>query len=86
VRWNCVGEVARHQEVWVITRSNNREPIERALAQEPLSTAHFVYFDLPRWAHIGKKGKRGVHPYYYLWQVGAYFSSAEDCIVRSAST
>jgi glycosyltransferase involved in cell wall biosynthesis len=32
-----------------------------------------VYFDLPRWARFWKKGQRGVHLYYYLWQVGIYF-------------
>jgi glycosyltransferase involved in cell wall biosynthesis len=30
-----------------------------------------VYFDLPRWARFWKRGRRGVHLYYYLWQIGA---------------
>src|ERR1039458_9148705 len=34
---------------------------------------HWVYFDLPRWAAFWKKGRRGGHAYYYLWQLGAYF-------------
>jgi glycosyltransferase involved in cell wall biosynthesis len=37
-----------------------------------LPNVHWVYFDLPRWARFWKKGQRGVHLYYYLWQVGAY--------------
>jgi glycosyltransferase involved in cell wall biosynthesis len=65
--------MGRHHEVWVITRANNRTPIEKSLAKEPLPTVHWVYFDLPRWGRFWKKGERGVHLYYYLWQIGAYF-------------
>jgi glycosyltransferase involved in cell wall biosynthesis len=68
-----VRQIARFAEVWVITRSNNREAIEKALAEEPLPNVHWVYFDLPRWARFWKKGQRGVHLYYYLWQLGIYF-------------
>jgi glycosyltransferase involved in cell wall biosynthesis len=75
VGWNCVQQIARFHEVWVITRANNRESIEKTLAKAPLPNAHWVYYDLPRWARIWKKGKRGVHPYYYLWQIGAYFTA-----------
>jgi glycosyltransferase involved in cell wall biosynthesis len=73
VGWNWVRQIAPFAEVWVITRSNNREAIEKALAEEPLPNVHWVYFDLPRWARFWKKGQRGVHLYYYLWQVGIYF-------------
>jgi glycosyltransferase involved in cell wall biosynthesis len=34
---------------------------------------HWAYFDLPPWARFWKKGRRGIHLYYYLWQLGAYF-------------
>jgi glycosyltransferase involved in cell wall biosynthesis len=73
VGWNWVRQIARFAEVWVITRANNREGIERALGEEPLTNVNLVYFDLPRWARFWKKGQRGVHFYYYLWQVGIYF-------------
>jgi len=73
VGWNWVRQIARFHEVWVITRANNREPIEKALAEEPLPNVHWVYFDLPRWARFWKKGGRGVRAYYRLWQLGAYF-------------
>lgn len=73
VGWNWVKQIARFHEVWVITRANNREPIERALQREPLPNIHWVYFDLPRWVRFWKKGQRGVQLYYYLWQLGAYF-------------
>ena len=70
--WNCVRQAARFHEVWVLTRKNNREPIENALQTVPLENVHFAYFDLPRWARFWKRGTRGLHLYYYLWQIGAY--------------
>jgi glycosyltransferase involved in cell wall biosynthesis len=73
VGWNWARQMGRYHEVWVITRANNRAPIEKALAKEPLPNVHWVHFDLPRWARFWKKGERGLHPYYYLWQIGAYF-------------
>jgi glycosyltransferase involved in cell wall biosynthesis len=72
VGWNRVRQISLFHEVWVLTRSNNREPIEQALAAEPLPRAHFVYCDLPRWARFWKKGSRGLRLYYYLWQCAAY--------------
>jgi glycosyltransferase involved in cell wall biosynthesis len=73
IGWNWVRQIVRFHEVWVITRANNRAPIEKSLAKEPLPNVHWVYFDLPRWACFWKKGERGVHLYYYLWQIAAYF-------------
>lgn len=59
-------------KVWVLTRANNRPAIELALAAQPLHGVEFAYYDLPRWACWWKRGGRGVHLYYYLWQWGAY--------------
>ena len=73
VGWNWLRQVARFHEVWVITRANNRDSIETALANEPIPNSHWVFFDLPLWARFWKKGERGHRPYYYLWQIGAYF-------------
>ena len=73
VGWNWVQQISRWHEVWVLTRKNNRPHIAGALAATPLTTVHWVYYDLPGWAHVWKKGQRGVHAYYYLWQLGAYF-------------
>src|ERR1700680_3319916 len=72
VGWNWVMQVARFHEVWVITRANNRQAIEAAGATQPGQQVHWVYVALPRWARLWKRGPRGVHLYYYLWQVGAY--------------
>jgi glycosyltransferase involved in cell wall biosynthesis len=73
IGWNWACQIARFNEVWIVTRSNNRQPIEEALTREPLPNAHFVYFDLPSWARFWKRGAFGARPYYYLWQVGVYF-------------
>ena len=72
VGWNWVRQMSLRHEVWVITRRNNRPVIEAELAKTPLPQAHFVYYDLPRWARFWKRGNRGVYLYYYLWQLGAY--------------
>jgi glycosyltransferase involved in cell wall biosynthesis len=70
--WNWVRQIGRFHECWVITRLSNREEIDNELAVNPIPRAHFVYYDLPRWARFWKKGTRGVRSYYYLWQFGAY--------------
>jgi glycosyltransferase involved in cell wall biosynthesis len=72
IGWNWVLQIARFQEVWVITRENNREELERTLAEQPIPNAHFIYADLPRWARFWKKGTRGLQLYYYLWQINAF--------------
>lgn len=76
VGWHWAQEIASlGHEVWVLTRANNRKPIEEALKERPLPNAHFVYFDLPVWLRHLKKGARRVHLYYFLWQMGAFFKA-----------
>lgn len=77
IAYNYVRQIAKRHQVWVLTRRNNRPLIEAALAKEPLPKAHFVYFDLPGWMRFWKQGRRGLHLYYYLWQVAAYFLAKE---------
>jgi glycosyltransferase involved in cell wall biosynthesis len=72
VGWNTAVELARHHNVWVLTRRNNRPVIESELAIRPVPNLHFEYFDLPAWASWWKRGQRGVQLYYYLWQLGAW--------------
>jgi glycosyltransferase involved in cell wall biosynthesis len=71
VGWNWALQAARDHEVWVITRRNNREPIEAALTEEPQPHLHFVYHDPPRWLTFWKRGGKGIHLYYLLWQLSA---------------
>ncbi|MEO8224937.1 MAG: glycosyltransferase family 4 protein [Gammaproteobacteria bacterium] len=63
----------RGHHVCVITRANNRPGIERACTALNLPLGEeleFIYYDLPAWASWWKKGGRGVHLYYALWQHG----------------
>ena len=72
--WNWAIELVRMgYDVWVLTRANNRPTIEAELAKVPgMRSPRFIYYDLPRWARWWKKGNRGIHLYYLLWQWGAY--------------
>lgn len=70
--WRVVSHMAAHHDLWVITRANNRPPIEAALRSKPISGLQFIYYDLPQWARFWKRGQRGTQVYYYLWQIGAY--------------
>ena len=72
VGWIWARMLAHLGETWVVTRANNRAPIERALATAPeRDRLHFVYVDLPAWARVWKRGQRGVRLYYLLWQFSA---------------
>lgn len=71
--WYGVKKIAPFNEVWVITRANNREAIENTLPEDPMPNIHWVYYDLPAWMRFWKKGGRGVQLYYFLWQLGLYF-------------
>src|SRR5271167_4738650 len=70
--WYWSLQMRRFHDVWVLTRSNNREPIERVGTEG--KDIHWVYVDLPKWLRFWKKGSRGVQLYYYLWQIAAYFT------------
>lgn len=75
VGWQWVRQIARFHETWVITRANNRLLIEEGLRSAPNPNLHFDYVDLPVWAKFWKKGRRGVHIYYYLWQLISYLQA-----------
>jgi glycosyltransferase involved in cell wall biosynthesis len=66
----ALGAAAEH-DVWVLTRENNRPTIEAASEVPTDGSLRFVYFDLPAWSRFWKRGQKGLHLYYYLWQVGS---------------
>lgn len=72
VGWNVLLEVSKFHDVWVLTRRNNGDAIERYFGGTPPTNIKLVYVDLPRWASFWKRGSRGVQVYYYLWQLHAY--------------
>jgi glycosyltransferase involved in cell wall biosynthesis len=70
--WMWARMLARLGESWVVTRENNRDAIEAVLpAIAERDRLHFEYVDLPAWARFWKRGLRGVHLYYVLWQIAA---------------
>ena len=72
VGWNWVQALARRgYTVHVITRSNNREAIERS-ASSRMPALTFHYHDLSAWARTWKHWPGGLYLYYLLWQIGAY--------------
>ena len=74
VGWNWALEIAQlGHKVWVLTRANNQLSIKSKNLRLPeKNNLHFLYYDLPRWAYLWKKGNRGIYLYYFLWQIGAY--------------
>jgi glycosyltransferase involved in cell wall biosynthesis len=70
--WNLINQIARSQKAIVVTRKNNREPIERYLSENNVPNAlnlSFEYYDLPSILRFYKKGERGALLYFYLWQL-----------------
>ncbi len=70
VGWNTACEVANYEQVWVITRADNRSFIEAEMAANPRDKLQFIYCDIPwlmRWWC-----KPGQLLHYYFWQIVAY--------------
>ncbi|WP_447971653.1 glycosyltransferase family 4 protein [Nitrospira sp. M1] len=65
--------LAQIHDVWVLTQNYYQRPIEEELTKNPVSGLHFVYYDLPSWAHQWwHRGQQGIQLHYYLWQLGVY--------------
>jgi glycosyltransferase involved in cell wall biosynthesis len=69
--WNWARALATEHDVWVLTRTNNREQIEAEIRDHGSARMRFLYVDLPPRIRRWKKGQRGIHAYAYLWQVAA---------------
>lgn len=74
IGWNIACELAKHHQVWLFTRGNNRQAIDRELNISPLPQLQVIYHDLPQ-SQLWRKGLLGVHLHHYLWQVGVYFKA-----------
>jgi len=79
VGWNWVKQISKFADTWVITRSNNKMVIVNELSKNPETNLHFIYVDFPSWMRFWKKGQRGVHLYYYLWQLRSYYTAKKLC-------
>ncbi len=67
--WTWTRAAAIQHDVWLLTRTNNRAAIERALIADPHLRLQPIYLDLPPWARWWKGGGRGARIDYLLWQV-----------------
>jgi glycosyltransferase involved in cell wall biosynthesis len=73
VGWHWAVELVRQgHDVWVLTQSENRPAIESELRERPVPNLRVLYYRLPSWIGWWRKGARGIHLYYVLWQWGAY--------------
>ena len=76
IGWHWVLELARlGHDVWVLTRANNQQTIQRASPNLP--NVRFIYYDLPDWLATLKKKAPILQFYYLLWQWGAYRTARE---------
>ncbi len=66
--WNLVTQLAKHHEVWVLTRANNQAIIEADLARSPIPNLHFRYTDVSYLLPI-KRLPGGLYLYHYVWHL-----------------
>lgn len=71
--WNWAIHLSRSCRVTVLTRSNNRAPIEDWMARYQIQRPNlrFHYIDLPSPIRRFKRGQRGFWAYYAAWQFSA---------------
>ena len=67
VAWNLVRELSERHELWVLTRTNNQQAIERS-RESWVERVHWIYLDPPKWLSFWRQGQIGVHPFYLCWQ------------------
>lgn len=77
VGWNWSLQLARFGDLVVLTRSNNRESIEKALPVDLRDRVRFEYYDLPPFIARFKRKEKGLYFYYLFWQWGAYRRARE---------
>ena len=69
VGWNWILQMSKHYKLWVMTRSSNKENIDKWFEKHPnTNQIDFVYYDLPEKYRKWKDGDKGVRKYYMLWQ------------------
>lgn len=70
VGWNWVLQMAKSNKLHVITRANNREPIEAYLPEDVKGNVVFYYYDAPYFIRRLKRRAKGLYFYYFCWQMG----------------
>jgi glycosyltransferase involved in cell wall biosynthesis len=67
VGWNLVKQLSERNELWVLTRSINRNSIESS-GKPWVKQIHWLYLDPPNLLSFWKRGRRGVPMFYVWWQ------------------
>lgn len=79
VGWNWSLQNAKQHETWVLTKSENKEKIERWMETNVLpNTLHFQYIDIPHFA-TKIRGRLGVLFKYIVWQWIVISKAKELC-------
>jgi glycosyltransferase involved in cell wall biosynthesis len=71
VGWNWILQLAKSNELHVVTRRNNKDSIEAHLPTNIASNVTFHYYDTNRLIRKIKKGDKRLYLYYFFWQLGA---------------
>ena len=82
VGWGWAAELAKKNEVWIITRDNNKSVIDNYLLEHPEhrnDNMHFEYVGVSKRLTFWKKGNRGIRLYYLMWQRNAYLAARKLC-------
>ena len=73
VGWNWVLQMAKKNQVHVITRTNNKANIEAYLPFTMACNITFHYYDTGKLIRSLKKKAKGLYFYYFIWQIGIIF-------------
>lgn len=70
VGWNWILQMAKDNELYVITRKNDKEKIEDNIPDSLSSNLHFIYYDTCDLLKKVKNKEKGLYLYYWFWQIG----------------
>lgn len=70
VGWNWVLEMAKENSLFVITRLNDKEKIEKNIPEEIADNVKFYYYDTCSLFKKVKNKDKGLYIYYFFWQIG----------------
>lgn len=70
VGWNWILQMAKKNQLHIITRANNKIPIESHLPTEVAGNITFHYYDTAYVIRKFKNRAKGLYFYYFCWQLG----------------
>ena len=79
VGWKWATELSKlDNEVYVITRLNNKENIEKEIKKSNFKNLNFIYFDFDKWFLKIFKGKQNKSSYFYFYICATYHTYLQD--------